>query len=495
MSDAGARPRGVNAGAVLHALVAIAVALTPALAPAALAQQASTPPPLGLREALVLASDGPDVRVARTQLEAALLAAAAAGAAVTGSARTGYTVQWHDGARGEAGGFQPLSVTATLDVLPYGPRGEALERAAAAVADAERARSRATASAIITAAERWWAAVRAEEGAQLAAHRLELAERSLAAVRVQAEAGTAGPGAVAEAELALSQAALDQAAATVDVLAARAALAQHLGTDAFVLAAREEEVRTAAGRLTVDIVLDAEAVARGVAESERVRSALRALRDAELADARARREAGPSVAASASVGAAGASGRVSLGASWDSRSFQPTVDLSIEPYRPSPPSTTAAVGVSVTVPFSTTRGPEREQGLRAIAMAEEQLAQARTIGELELQAQLRGVEAVLGQLALALERARLRDDHAISRALGAELGHLAPLDLERGALDDRAAEINLGEILDTARLALARLELALGGDPIPVLVGTAAAAAGTEHAPAASAGVPNPEVP
>jgi outer membrane protein len=494
MSDISAEPRPPKGHTPSRALVAVATTLALALAPAALAQQPSATAPLGLREAVVLAADGPDVRVARAELEAALLAAEAAGASVTGTVRAGYTVQWRDDAPGGSDALQPLNVTATLNVLPYGPRGEALERASTAVVDAERALARAEASAAITAAERWWAAVRAQELAWLAADRLELAERQLAAVLVQAVAGTAGPGAVGEAELARAQAALDNAAVTIDALAARAALAQHLGTDDFVLARREEDVRAEAARLAVTIEPDAEALAHGVAESERLRSALRALRDAEMADERARRAAAPSVALSVSVATAGDSGRVSLGAGWDSRNFQPTVDLSMEPFRPSPPSTSASVGVSVTVPFSTTRDLEREQDLRAIALAEEQLAQARVTSGLELEAQLRGVDAVLGRLALAHARARLRDEQAASRALRAELGQLAALDLERAELDDRAAEIDLGEILDTARLALARLELALGGDPIPVLLGTAEAAVASEQAPEANAGVPNPEV-
>jgi outer membrane protein len=436
----------------------------------AFAAAAAQGAPLAFEDAVALALRGPDVRVAELQLEQAALAARTAGAALSGSARSGYQLRWHDGAASGAGGVQPLSVSATLNLLPYGPSADTRARAEASLATAQRALLDARASAVITAAERWWAASRAAAAEALAAERLELAARGLEAVAVQVEAGTAGPAAEAEARLARDEAALDALTAGSDAAAARAVLGQVLGARVEALAPRGEAVALAvAGFLSAYVPRDAAALRAAAMESERVRSAAQALVDAERAEARAERDAGPTVALSAGYQATGDAGRVSVGAAWDTRSYQPSLDLSLDPFTSSAASSTVSLGVSVSIPLNSARAAESAQARAAAALASERLEQARVVAEIEIDASARTVDIAVRQLAISLERAELRRDQQASLALRASLGDVSLLELERARLDALDADLALARALDQARAALARLEQALRLDPSPAL--------------------------
>lgn len=427
---------------------------------------------LTLEDALRAAADGPDVRLAQHQAAQADAAARAAAQRLTGTLRGGVQGSWNDLGPSPAGDVtvQPLTLQATLYVVPSGPAHDAAERAALAARDAHAAVERVAAVAVVTAAERWWSAERAATALDLARTRRSLAERRLDAVVRQVEAGTAGRAALAEAELALLQARLDVAEAEVDAAAALLELGQVIGGSVPSVAPRASvAVPAANGWLAaVDVVRD-ERLDAAVAATARVRTAERALADALAAAERARRDADASVAFTAAASHVGDAGRVAVGGAIDSRGRQPSIDLSLDPFSTAPAGTTATLTLAITVPLASSRGATFEQLDLAAGLEAERLVQARALTRLELEAGVRSVDQAAGALLVALERRALRALQVEAGAVGAAAGAVSTLELDATRLELAEADLALWRTLDVARVAVARLEVELGASPLAAL--------------------------
>jgi outer membrane protein TolC len=416
--------------------------------------------------------DGPDVRLARVQLAQAEASARIAGQVLSGSARTGVQVS---GASAGAdpdweARLQPFTAQATLNVVPYGPSFDAAQRAREAAADARAAVHARALQASIAAAERWWAAERAERASLTAAERVAAAERARDATTVQVAAGTAGAADIADAELALVQARLDAAAADFDRSAALVDLSLLVGTSVEGVEPRDGDAALLADAWLGDLSLpDASLLDAAAAVSERVRSAERSLADAIEAADRARRDAGPSAALSVSGTMSGAAGRVGVGAGIDTRAYQPSLELSLDPFASAPAGATASVSLSLTVPFASGRGATFERADAAAIVEAERLEQVRAQSRLELAATARAVDQASGQLRLALDRLALRELQVEAAEVRAAAGVISPLDVERSRRDLADAELALDRALDTVRLAQARLDLALDRSPFAAL--------------------------
>ncbi len=446
------------------------LALALLLCTAALAQ--SPAQPLALESAIEAALDGPDVRLAQLQRAQAEAAAAIAGAAVSGSLRTGVQASWSN-APPEPGGsadLQPLSAQLTLNVVPRGPAFENAEGARAAAREATEALETAALQAAVRAAETWWTAERAHREAAQALARQETAARTLEATRVQVQAGTAGAGAAADAELALLQARLEAAAAATDQAAALTDLGQLIGVPVSAVAAREEDVPGTAAAWLAALQLPTEAGLRAAAStSDRVRNAERTLAEAVEATARAHRDAGPTASLSGDVSFSGEAGRASLAAGFDTRSYQPSLELSVDPWTARADATSASLSLSVTLPLGSARAAEVERADLAVALETERLASARAQAERELQAAGWAVEQAAGQLQLALDRLALRELQHQAVEVRAAAGSVSPLDLARSRRDLDDAGLALARSLDAARVAQAHLALALCQAPLAAL--------------------------
>ena len=427
--------------------------------------------PLTLEATIAGALEGPDVRLARLLMTQAEAAAASAGAVLSGTLRTGAQASWSAGPDpATSAELQPLSAQVTLNLVPYGPTFYSAERAREAAGDATEALEAAALQAALSAAERWWAAERAGRELAQARARVEAAERALQATLVQVEAGTAGAGAAVDAELALLQARLDATAAAADEAAALVAVEQVTGAPAPAVAARDEDLLDAATAWCATLQLPVDAELRSAADaSARMRSAEAALRQALEAAERARRNAGPTASLSTSVSVSGESGRASLGAGIDTRSYQPSLELSVDPWSARPEAASATLSLSVTLPLGAASTAEIERADLTVALERERLASARTQAQLEFEATRRVVEQAAGQLQLALERLALRELQHQAVEVRAAAGTVAPLDLARSHRDLDEAELALARALDAARIAQARLGLDLGRTPFAAL--------------------------
>jgi len=415
---------------------------------------------------------GPDVHVATLQRQQAEATARIASQVASGSVRMGATVSASgvDGSGDLDASVQPLSLQATLYVVPRGPTYDAAVRAERAAQDARAAVRASALHAAIDAADAYWSAERAQREAQAAEARVVAATRALDAIRVQEAAGTAGADVVADAEIALLQARLDAAAAAVDRDAALIELARAIGGPVTAVASRSDGGAALAEAWLADLALpEAARLDAAAADSARVRAAESALADALQSAERARRDAGPSASLSANVAVSGDAGRIALGGGIDTRSYQPGLDLSVDPFSNAPAGTTASLSLTVTVPLASARAAEFDRADLAAALEFERLEQARVQSQLDLAASVRAVEQTAGQLRITLDRLALRAMQLEAGEVRHAAGTVSPLDLERTRRELAEAELALDRALDTARLAQARLALALDDDPFTAL--------------------------
>lgn len=289
-------------------------------------------------------------------------------------------------------------------------------------------------------------------------------ERELDAAVHQARAGTLSSTHVADARLRVAQTEAAFAVAQREVEVALAALQRTFGSTPAELwthplpslAAMSEQVRglTPASPLAVEPATMVAAVARDA----RVAEAARAVDDAATGLARAEREAGVSVSVTARAYSVGDAGRVSLGVGWDTRSYQPSAELSLDPTASGATQVGATMSVTASVPIGPAVGNAVTAAALDQALAVERWEQAVATAEVALDAALANHDDAQRELALAVERLGLRETQLASLRLRAAAGAVAPLDLERAELDHLEQALAVFRMADQVWIARARLE-------------------------------------
>jgi outer membrane protein TolC len=430
-------------------------------------------------QVIAVAAGSGNVTLATLQAERARLAAEGAGAIVSGSLRTGAEAAWRAEDAGPAGpegwdtSLGAIALSTDWVVVPAGPAYDAAQRAVRSLGLALDALADARRDAILDVLERVVTLERLAAQVTLAEGRLDLALRSRDVVAEQLAAGTVAPAAVADADLSVLQAEGEAATARADVAAARIAFerAYAVAVDALWTPAADPlgTLQAAAEAAAVDpsppITLDHDEFEAAVTASDRVREALHAVDDAATALERARREAGVALGLSARVANTSDAGRVTVGAAWDSRSLQPSADLSYDPWNPADPQTTATLEANLSWAFGGDVANAVAQAEIDQALALERLRQARSAAALELENLLRADEQARRAAALAAERHAQRLTQLASVRVRADLGQASPLDLRRAELDAFDAALALLRADDQARSARLRLEAALDRSP------------------------------
>lgn len=416
----------------------------------------------------------PTVAIAAVQLERARVAAEAAGALVTGTLRTSAELAVRDGAIGagqtEGWSVDVRAVTLSTDwnLVPYGPAYEAAERAGRAYEVAHAALAEARLQAALDVIEALASIGRATWRLEIEEVRMASMERELDAVIQQAEAGTLSSMHVADARLRVAQTEAALAVAQREVEVAIAALQRTFGSTPdelwthplSSLAAMSEQVRglTPASPLAVEPATMVAAVARDA----RVAEAARAVDDAATGQARAEREAGVSVSVTARAYSVGEAGRASLGVGWDTRSYQPSAELSLDPSASGATQVGATMSLTVSLPIGPAVGDAVTAAALDQALAIERWEQAVATADVALDAALASHDDALRELALAVERLALRSTQLASLRLRAAAGAVAPLDLERAELDHLEQALAVLRMADQVWIARARLEARVG---------------------------------
>ena len=409
----------------------------------------------------MLAADGPAVRLAAGRLELARGEFGAASAFVSGELSAGYTRNLTpdvDGNPGE-GDFDPVTATATLNVLPFGDAADAAREAERVVRAEEVALEAEKAEAVVTAATAYLEALRSGQEAGALTAAVGVAETALEATRTRLAVGAASDADLLDAEIVLSGAQNDLAEVALEEAQALAALAQTLGVGVAAVAGRPPDV-------TLPELGDVTARLEGRAD---VVSARLTVENAALARAAALRGALPS----GSVGLSYGDDDARVGAGFSTESLQPSLELSYdpdglpgEPDALTEPGLSARVGVSV--PLDSGVGANLAVVETALRNAELLLEQTRAQAALELQAAQNQLETTENSLAAGRALVEQRELSLETTRTRLRLGLVPALEVERAEAELLAARVERGRLEDNALLARLVLLQTLAIDPLEV---------------------------
>ena len=242
------------------------------------------------------------------------------------SAATGTAAVGDDGlpiADADPIAVDPITLSATLNVVTLGPNATASERADAVVTQAETVYLDTREDTLLAAVKGYLNALRNAQQQDVLRHGAEVARFALDGVRARLEAGAAGEAEVLEAQLALAQAESDLATSLREG-------AEGLGTLTSVLGVAVDGVT---GSVKVKPVTKPADLAAQLERRGDVLQARLALREAELAEADTRFGLLPSGTASVGYSRSVGGQEVALGASVGSDSaFQPSVSVGYQPF-------------------------------------------------------------------------------------------------------------------------------------------------------------------
>jgi len=424
------------------------------------------PDPITFSEVLSLARRGPSVQAAELAFQAARSARDASFGAVTGSLQGGYSQSWSNlsGSPSQRGGLEPFSLTATFNVVPYGPGFDTRLDAERAVVDARLAVVDAERQATIDAARAYLQALRAQQQLLLDRRAVELASALRTHLQAQRASGDATDAQLDDASLALVQAQTTLATHRLTLQAALAQLSDLVGGAVEVVRGEPPASHDPAAGA-------GDAVARR-SDVRRAQLALDATRRGYAAGVR---DVLPSARASATVQSGDGSTTWSAGVAYATSTFQPSLQASVTPGGATTGDTTStlkgtrfALSLSFDIPLDTSLGARLESARVAVTSAERTVARTTAVATLAIATATRTLDA--DQLAAQLatrqrERARARADEAQRRH---ELGLLAGPELAQARFDASAADLDALRAADGVLLDRLELALALGRDPMEV---------------------------
>ena len=435
-------------------------ALGLALLPLGLAQ---APAALSLDEVLELSLASPQVRLTEAGVAQAQAQLAVAGSLVSATLAAGYTQTIDFEGDGDSGSFDPITLNATFNVIPFGPSNDAVVRAGWDLERAQLTLEEARRGAVIEGVQGYLGALRAAQGLTLAEAEVAFAERSLEATVLRVQAGTVNQNQQRSAEVALEQARLDRSDARRSELDALASLANLLGVAVPGVAGEPGPART-----VPPYQMDAQLAARG----DVIRVQLMVAQAQQSLDSGVR-DVLPSGSFDLSYSLANDAHRASLGASFDTRSFQPSVALSYDPdsggTAPGQQQNGLALEIRVQVPLNSAVTAALDAARLNRDTAVQQLERTLALAGLDIENRDRSHQAASASAALnASLRGQRRQDLAIARER-LELGLIGPLEVDRAELDLLDAELREARARDNALLALLRLLDSLALNPLEVL--------------------------
>lgn len=431
---------------------------------------------LSLTDTVTLALDGPAVQLARQQLATAQSRVEIAAAPLSLQLAAGYTGSWSklQGA-GETsttdftGDWSALELRASLNVIPHGPRFDQLRQAEIAWQRAAGNLRAARADAVTGGVRDHLNALRAHEELQVLQLAVTEAQLRLSGITVQHQAGAANTAQLLEAELALNQADNDLAAAAQSSAQALLTLSARLGIPVQAVTADGLE------SLPRWQPPAEPATAERLEQRDDVLTAQLSLLEAEINVAATRREQLPQGTVSLGLQTASASSSLQLGASFDTRSFQPGLSLSVDPDNGAPglqegmTRSGTSVGVRLEIPLDTAMRPARQLAELTLSSSEAQLEQAIATARNDISNAFASLMAASSGRELAgrlLQQGQSTYAAAVERF---ELGLISPVELlgaERRAAESRLRFERARDSELLARLTLAR---ALALDPLEVL--------------------------
>ncbi len=435
--------------------------------PMAFAQEA----PLSFEDALSQALKSPNVILAQSQLELAKRQLAVASSLISAEISAGYSASWgelnapslSEPQSLDDSGFDPLTLNATLNVIPFGPNYERIQRARYGLTQAQKTLEDERTNAVIDVTQRYLTALRARQEEDVEALNVELALLELEAVSARLEVGAANEAQVLQAEIALSQAENDLATARRESVQVLASLSLALGMPLSAVAGEPPTSKTP--ELSTELALD---------RRSDVINARLAVAEAELNAASTLRENLPSGSFNIDYVSSSDTQSFSLGAGFDTRSFQPSLSsgLDFDYENPGAPpeasSQSLSLRLGLRIPLDVALSDALAAARLSVEQSQQREAQTLELAKLDIDNQQSSLQAAEAGLALAQKLLTQSEQAAKDAEQRFELGLTTVLDLKRAELSAAEAALNYDRSRDIVLLARLQLAKALAMNPFEV---------------------------
>jgi outer membrane protein len=433
--------------------------------------------PLTFQATLQRALSSPSVSIAQSQLDLAQEQLQVASSPLSAQFSTGYTKTWRSLTADNlpqprslnSSDVAPLKLSASLNVIPYGPSHDQLVQAQWGVVKARAALRDAKATALLAVAQQYLSALRAAQTVTIKQQALSYAHAALTAVKLQVQLGGASDAQLLAAQLAVTQAENDLAAAKRAQAAALASLSLTLGVSVSAVAGEPPESHDPAIPADLTSVLAERSDVLG----------------AELAVLNARQNADSVLFKNLTSGSLSVSYKTGdrqhsfgLGASFDTRSFEPGVSLSYDPdsgvfsnldtslQHPSGQSFSVSLGLKI--PLNTALPAALEAARLSVKAAQQQLAQARASAKLSLESAQQQLAAAREALTLSRQILKQSQQALATARKRLKLGLISKLEVNGAQQDAAQARLSYAQAKDKLLLARMQLAQALAHSPLEV---------------------------
>jgi outer membrane protein TolC len=424
---------------------------------------------LSYQQALELGKESPRLVLARQQLELSQRQLGVASSAVKAELSAGYTRSWGtltapEGASAiNEGKWDPFKLNVNFLVVPFGPSHDQVIRAGWDLERAEHALADEEATAVLEITQRFQSASETKLEWALEQRRLELAEQTLQEIQTRLAVGAA-----TEADLNQANLTILQTQNTVQSLEgafkqALAGLSQSLGVSV-----------TDIGGDLPESNLNVTDPSTHLAERTDLREAQFAVQEAELTNLSTLRERLPNAALTVSYDINPEKGQYSVGARYETSSFQPSAFINLDPDFQDPKaiagqsSRSFSVGISIVVPLDVATGDALEAG--RLSVAQRQLQAEQTLERALLEVQLKQLTAENAKSAVALSRTNVEQAKAALEVAQQRLeaGIIANLEVFQAELEVQRLTLELVKAQNTLTVAHMDLAISLAMNPLEV---------------------------
>jgi outer membrane protein len=424
---------------------------------------------LTYQQVLELGQQSPRLVLAEQQLELSQRQLDVAASVVKADLSAGYTHSWGTLTAPEGvspineGKWDPFALNVNFLVVPFGPGHDQTIRAGWEVERSQQALTDERAATFLDISQRFGSASETKLELALAQRKLEYVTQSLQEIETRLAAGAATETEHDQAEVAVLQAQSAVHSLEGALRQALAGLSQSLGSSV-------EDIQ---GDLPESTVAPADPKTQVMGRTD-VKEATLALQDAELSNLSTLRERLPNAALKVSYDVNPEKGQYSVGARYDTTSFQPSAFISLDPDFQDPKaiagqlSRSVSVGISVVVPLDIANSDALEAGHLAVAQRQLQLQGVVEGALLEVQLKQLNVSDAATTVALAqtnLEQAKSALEVAHKRF---EAGIISNLEVFQADLEVQRLDLELVKAQHALTLAHLELAIALAINPAEV---------------------------
>ena len=419
---------------------------------------------LSYEEALTDLENTPQMILALLQLESAQKNLEVSSSLFQGEASLGYSQTWGEKTSSDQSNpedlgnsdWEGISVSGRINVIPYGPHAESVQRARWQLEQAELNVRDERASTIITVTEQYQNALFAKKTWNIEQKTLELAELQLEAVTTQFESGAANETQRLQAELSLKQAEEGVRSAEQSFIQALQALSVTLGQSVTDVSGALTESRRPVNERPLEARAD-------------IINAATSVQDAEITVMNGLRQALPSASLSLNYGLSPEEGRFDLGARIDTNSYQPTLSASYDPdFNMQQNAQTFRLDLSLSIPVDVSVASALEAANLSLKQSELREAQTRELALLDIAS--KEAQANSAEVQVVLSQERRNQQETLLEAIQArfDAGLVSMLELKQAELDVLNSQLSLVQSQNALRVAHMNLAVAYAMNPLEV---------------------------